>query len=499
MKQQIKRLVQMMPVCALALTTATLTTACQPGHNNGKTADKADTITNYYNQKARPLAELQQNFVDLRFGMFIHYNIPTYSDQDWPDPQTPASVFNPQRLDCNQWADAALSANMTYGCLTTKHHSGFCIWDTKTTDYNVMNSPLKRDVVREYVDAFRQKGLHVMLYYSILDTHHNIRKGWVDKRKHTDFVKAQLTELLTNYGEIEALIIDGWEAWWSRIGYDEVLFEEIYHHVKSIQPNCLVSDHNCDKYPASELFYGDIKHYEQNAGQFISRETNQLPAAAGLPINKNWFWKTSFPDQPVKSAEFIVNENLIPLNDAHCNFILNVAPNRDGRIDDNAMAELKRIGKLWKYPGKAPALTVEKKPIITINKAKHRPMTSSWAFDTKTCDYAADDNFNTYWTAYEAIKEPFIEVALPKDTKVNAIGFAETADVEFYDKASDTRIGDYRISYLTAENKWKQVELKPSVDFVRIHHLAQPIHTSQIRISFTPLRKGLSIAEVLVY
>ncbi len=79
------------------------------------------------------LPSLQQAFVDLRFGMFIHFNIPTYMNQDWADPEASPSLFSPTKLDCNQWAQAAKSANMSYGCLTTKHHSGFSIWDTKTT------------------------------------------------------------------------------------------------------------------------------------------------------------------------------------------------------------------------------------------------------------------------------------------------------------------------------------------------------------------------------
>lgn len=212
----------------------------------------------------KTLQELQQDFVDLRFGMFIHYNIPTYSPEDWPDPDLPASVFNPTRLDCRQWARAAKAANMSYGCLTTKHHSGFCIWDTKTTNYNSMNSPVHRDVVREYVDAFRAEGLKVMLYYSILDTHHKLRPGFVTRDK-VQMLKAQLKELLTEYGEVAALIIDGWDAPWSRISYDEVPFQEIYEYVKSLQPNCLVMDLNAAKYPREALFYTDIKSYEQGA------------------------------------------------------------------------------------------------------------------------------------------------------------------------------------------------------------------------------------------
>ena len=137
------------------------------------------------------LKAMQQKFVNEKFGMFIHFNMPSFVDEDWPAPDMPAETFYPKKLDCNQWAEAALSAGMKFGCLTTKHHSGYCIWDTKTTEYNVMNSPLKRDVVQEYVDAFRKKGLDVMLYYSILDTHHRLRPGFIN-RNHIDLIKNQL-------------------------------------------------------------------------------------------------------------------------------------------------------------------------------------------------------------------------------------------------------------------------------------------------------------------
>ncbi|MDR0430252.1 MAG: alpha-L-fucosidase, partial [Tannerellaceae bacterium] len=282
--------------------------------------------------EARSLTELQQEFVNLRFGMFIHYNIPTYMDDDWADPEASPAIFNPTKLDCGQWARAAKDANMSYGCLTTKHHSGFCIWNTKTTDYNVMNSPFKRDVVKEYADAFRRQGLKVMLYYSILDTHHKLRPGWINKQ-HIQMIKDQLTELLTNYGEITAIIIDGWDAPWSRISYDEVPFADIYRLIKSIQPNCLVMDLNAAKYPAELLYYTDIKSYEQGAGQHISKEKNSLPALSCLPINTNWFWKTNFPTTPVKDPKVMVDDNIIPFNNVYCNFILNVAPNREGLVD----------------------------------------------------------------------------------------------------------------------------------------------------------------------
>jgi len=109
-----------------------------------------------------------------------------------------------------------------------------------------MSSPFKRDVVKEYADAFRAAGLKVMMYYSVLDTHHNLRKGHITA-KHIDLVRQQITELFSNYGEITALFIDGWESPWARISYDDIPFENIYLLIKSLQPNCLIMDLNASK------------------------------------------------------------------------------------------------------------------------------------------------------------------------------------------------------------------------------------------------------------
>lgn len=416
---------------------------------------------------AAPLDALQRRFVDLRFGMFIHFNMPTYVDEDWPDPDASPELFNPVRLDCRQWAKAAKSAGMTYGCLTTKHHSGFCIWDTKTTDYSVMSSPFGKDVVREYVDAFREEGLDVMFYYSILDTHHDLRPGWITP-EHTEMVKAQLRELLTGYGDITAIIIDGWDAPWSRISYDQIPFEEIYVLIKSIQPDCLVMDLNAAKYPADALFYTDIKSYEQGAGQHIDKESNALPALSCLPVQKNWFWKTSFPETPVKDVDFLVNENLVPMGKAYCNFILNVAPNRDGLMDDNALKALEQIGKAWEKaepgaPERAVAAASRKTaaeegktdwtadrehkhfgkslkdspdgdmrfsgtpaPITASNLAKGHRAESSWSYDTCISDFAVDDDFESAWVANaKADGDAWLQVYLDKELPMNMIVLTE--------------------------------------------------------------------------
>ena len=445
------------------------------------------TVATAYAQKTvKPLAQLQQEFVDLRFGMFIHFNIPTFMDDDWADPDASPKIFNPIKLDCGQWARTAKAANMTYGCLTTKHHSGFCIWDTKTTEYSVNNSPFKRDVVREYADAFRKEGLEVMLYFSILDTHHKIRPGHITPQ-HVEMIKNQLTELLTNYGDINALIIDGWDAPWSRISYDDIPFEDIYYLIKSLQPNCLVMDLNAAKYPAELLYYTDIKSYEQGAGQHISKEKNQLPALSCLPINTAWFWKPDFPTTPVKSPKFIVNENIVPFNEAYCNFILNAAPNRDGLIDDNAVEAFRSVGKMWKNAGAVKKLPAADAPVISSNIAKGKPTNSSWSNDMQIMDFANDDDFSSGWDSNRAVKQPWLEIELGKaEQPINLVTITQA------------HIKKYRLEYFQ-NNVWHTIYSGVNDKSHIIIHRFERVWASKIRIVIDEFSAPPVIGEFGVY
>ncbi len=434
------------------------------------------------------LRKNQLDFVNLGFGMFIHYGMPTFMDQDWSDPNAPLSLFNSPKLDAEQWAKAAKSANMTYGCLTTKHHSGFPIWDTKTTDYNVMNTPYGKDVVKEFVDAFRKNNLRVMLYYSILDTHQGIRPNQITA-KHIELIKAQIQELLTQYGTIDALVIDGWDAPWSRISYDDIPFDDIYFLVKSLQPNCLVMDLNSAKYPGENLFYTDIKSYEQGAGQFISKEHNKLPAMACLPLQQNWFWKTTFPTTPVKDAKQLVHDFIIPYNQAYCNFMLNVAPNADGLFDDNALQALKEIGQLYKNTSTYTELPNYAYPTIASNIAKKAVSNSSWSDDMNIMDFANDDNFGSSWVSNSADKsKPWYELTFNRSKNFNTIVITEGKD----------HPATYAIQYLK-DGKWINLAVKPlEQGRVKVFRFDSVIG-DKIKLDINPAKKQAVITEIGVY
>src|SRR6266568_761301 len=158
----------------LRLAAETATLAMLPGSIAAKEERKPHEIARA-SRPGLPLLDLQQRFVDLRFGMFVHFNMATFQDREWGDPTSSPELFHPTALDTNQWASAARSAQMTWGCLTTRHHDGFCIWPTKTRGASVRQTSHQTDVVRSYVDSFRSAGLRVGLYYSILSLRDDIR------------------------------------------------------------------------------------------------------------------------------------------------------------------------------------------------------------------------------------------------------------------------------------------------------------------------------------
>ncbi len=437
------------------------------------------------------MLQLQQQFLDLRFGMYIHLNMATFEEREWGDPKASPALFNPKNLDTDQWASAARSAGMLYGCLTTKHHDGFCLWPTATASASVKNATFKGDVVRAYVNSFRAQGLKTCLYFSILDLRADIRPYCVTREK-IDLVKDQLTEILTNYGEITALVIDGWNAAWSRLNYQEMPFLEIYDHVKQLQPNCLMSDYNQGRYPAPALYYADVKQYEQHAGQTIPAES-AIPSQSATTLQSDWFWKMNYPQQELRSARQVVEQWLIPFNAHHCNLILNVAANRDGRFDQNAVDRLAEIGHLWHDRAPAPRLAASL-PILTTNLAAARPSYASSSADTSGPDLANDDKPGTYWESDEGQTSGWIEIDLQNPTTFNTVALIEPTYLSDY--GSNSRIASFRVE-ARSEGQWHEVLAgeSPSSQVYRVRSTS----ADRVRLSLRGTGKALGIAEFGLY
>ena len=267
---------------------------------------------------------------DLKAGMFIHFNMSTFTGKSWSTGEEDPALFNPTDLDVNSWAKAAKSGGLRYGVLTVKHHDGFALWKTKISKHDVASSPYRKDIVKEYTDAFRKNKLKVGLYYSIWDRRWD-RDSSVDQ---VEAIKVQMRELLGGkYGTIDLLWLDGW-GWQKR--YSEIPYQEIREYIREISPSTVVSnnDHN----------------YSLQTTDLLVWETAvkmPLPINAPGPFNvaeqigRTWFYRegTVSNNKPKEYFQWIVNQ-VIPEGGV---LTFNVGPDKSGAIPKERFTALKHI------------------------------------------------------------------------------------------------------------------------------------------------------------
>lgn len=304
------------------------------------------------------LIELQKEFINLRLGTFIHWNsaaVQFHNSEyiDWEygvenggdERRFPFNEadWNPKSLDCRRWAEIAKSAGCRFAILTTKHHEGFALWDSKYSEHCVRNATNKTDVVAEFLTAFREAGIKAGLYFSILDLTAKLGRHAFTPA-HREMVLGQITELLSNYGEIPYLVIDGWNAPWGGPSYETLPFEEVDALVKKLQPNCLLMNIGC----ADGIKGTDIVFFENGAGQDVN-DGFKGPGALCQTLTTTWFNRDEHENQPVKSADWAIKlmNRCFSMN---VNFIMNLSPNSDGVIGDNLAERFAEIGEKVSLP-----------------------------------------------------------------------------------------------------------------------------------------------------
>ncbi len=305
------------------------------------------------------LIENQKKFISMRLGTFIHFNSATfqfnnteltdweYGHENFGEPRKyPFNErdWNPTELDCEGWAAAAKAAGCEFAALTTKHHEGFALWPSRYTDHCVKNGTVKTDVVAEYLKAFRAAGIEAGLYFSILDLTHEIGKKSCTEAQKT-FIKNQLEELLTGYGRIPFLMVDGWGSPWGGPSFEALPFEELDLFVKSIQPDCLLMNIGA----SDGLAHTDIVFFENAAGQEVKGDFKG-PGVSCNKLTGTWFWRSDDPIKAPMSAEWAIQKmnGYFPMN---VNFMLNISPNIKGKMDDNLREAFEKIGKAVSLPG----------------------------------------------------------------------------------------------------------------------------------------------------
>jgi alpha-L-fucosidase len=289
------------------------------------------------------LDSLLKSHLELRYGMFMHFNMNTFSP-GWGNDRVNPLTFNPTGLNCNQWAAAAKAAKMTYGVLTAKHHDGFTIWPSKQVPpngkapYTIAESSVKdKDVVKEYVTAFRAQGLLPGLYFSMWDVANRVTGGSETEMK---FVLGQLTELLGGYyGEIPIVMIDGWD--W-KMGHKALSYQRIRDTVKKMQPKCLLTDMNGLMSP----WEVDIIFVEEPKGLYCP-VGNKYAACQSPTISADWFWDASAATAGSLMSLSSILSHLSTLESRYCNFLLNCPPNRSGVLDAAIISRLTEVAASW--------------------------------------------------------------------------------------------------------------------------------------------------------
>ena len=340
----------------LKLLSAGLAATATAGTSNvplasAQSIDEPDAASKKANEKPagdRDRARRMKWWHEAKFGMFIHFGLySVIGRHEWAmemeaipykDYERLADQFLPKPGSAREWARLAKRAGQKYMVLTTKHHEGFCLWDTKTTDYNAAKSKVGRDIVREYVEAARAEGLHVGFYYSLMDWHHpdgaRAGKDPEARQRFRDYTYAQIRELMTHYGKIDILWYDvswpldkdGWQA------------DKMNDMVFALQPDILVNNRN------------------KAEGDFVTPEQRIEAAPEGqawescMTLNASWGYHAS--DDAWKPAREIVKNLLTCAHDGG-NYLLNVGPRPDGSIPEESVKILESVGAWLAKNGEA--------------------------------------------------------------------------------------------------------------------------------------------------
>ena len=328
----------------------------------------AQTKVNYLEESNEAYHTRMQWFTDAKYGMFIHFGLYSQLGGVWDGKEAeglaewiqaeadiPAQVyamlthtFNPKDFDANFIAETAKKAGMKYIVTTSKHHEGFCLWDSKYTNYDVANTPFAgRDILAELSAACKKHGLKFGTYYSIIDWHHpsqernidgnnpwtrwgNVRMKSGKKYKYVEYMKNQVAELIDNY-DTDILWFDGdWVYWW-----DMATGEDLYQFIRELKPNIIINNRVAKR----DKFKKDFGTPEQGHPEGILKHEWE----ACYTMNHSWGFKAN--DNDWKDAQTVFNK-LKDINGKGGNLLLNIGPDGNGNVPQESVEILLEVGKM---------------------------------------------------------------------------------------------------------------------------------------------------------
>ncbi len=312
-------------------------------------------------------------FQDMKFGMFIHWGPSSILGAgEWvmnnrgihkDEYKKLQDAFFPQHFDAKTWVSTAKQAGMKYIVFVTRHHDSFSNWDTQYSDWKITNTPYGQDVLKALADECRQQGIHLGLYYSLTDWYRNDyphqtgrtgkktgRLGEGNYQAYLQFMKNQLTELLTQYGDVLSVWFDGHWDQTNVEGSDDLRsrldwrYDEIYGLIHKLQPACLIgNNHHLDPFPGEDfqMFERDLPG-QNKSGFSFQAPSDELPVETCETMNNSWGYNIT--DENYKSSTTLIHF-LVNAAGRNANLLLNIGPRPDGSIPDVFADTLSKIGE----------------------------------------------------------------------------------------------------------------------------------------------------------
>ncbi len=435
---------------------------------------------------------------------FVHFNMNTFTDKEWGYGDEEESLFNPTKLDVEQWVKAAKAGGLKELILTAKHHDGFCLWPTKYGEHSIKNSPYKNgkgDIVKEFTAACRKHGIKPGLYLSPWDRNH-ARYGTPD---YITYYKNQLTELLSNYGEISEVWFDGangGDGYYGGAREKRTIDSKTYYPwaeiqsiVRKLQPNAKIfSDAGPDVHwignergIAGETFWSTIdldKIVVGGSGQqaYLNKGDengkNWVVGQCDVSIRPGWFYhasentKVKTPEQLVDLYYKSVGRNAI--------FLLNIPPNRDGLFETEDVESLKAFKNILD----------ESFAVNLASNAKTTVSNTRGNLPEFAAKNITDSDTKTFWATDDAEKNPFFEVSLPEAKQFDRILLQEPV---LYGQ----RISGFEVEVML-NGEWKTIAKGTTIGYKRLLRF-DAVSSNKIRVLITAFNNTPAISGFAVY
>ena len=459
--------------------------ACTGGEeqNNG---------SGFKNELAVPSPQ-QVQYQKKQMVAFAHFGVNTYTDREWGTGQEEPQMFNPKQFDAEQWAKVLSETGFKTLILTAKHHDGFCLWPSKFTEHDVANSPYKNgegDIVKEVAEACRKYGIDFGIYLSPWDMH----EPSYGTPAYNRFYENQLEELLTNYGPIAEVWLDGAKGEDAKdMSYD---FEGWRAKVRELQPNALMfSDAGPDiRWIGNEHGFAGTTNWstidrdsvtigKPGQGAYLNSGQEGAPdwvtGECDVSIRPGWFYHPEENDE-VKTVNELM-EIYFKSVGRNCTLLLNIPPDKTGRFHE---VDVERLH----------SFSARLDSIFDDDLALYATAMSSEALDGHSASNVIDDNWNTYWQAKNSKGPSTLNIKLPQPQQINVISLQEYISL-------GQRVSSFRVEIKTAgSDTWKLAAKGTTVGHKRIVKLEQTEPgISELRVIFEDALAAPALSNLSLY